>query len=566
MLGGLKKMIKGWLDIQEAPYTTININENLNFDTNRIKNEIWMRGDPNELEQLYKVAFTNDAMFWGSVPKIKMRKIHLGLPHIIVETLTSIVIRDMNDIKLNVRQDEFDKISEDNNFKDIVEEAVLKALYLGDGAFKITFDKSISDYPLVEFYASSDVDLKYTRGRFKEAIFKTKYTYNKRNYMLYETYGYGYIKNKLVRLPEEKEVPLNTILETSNIKDYKFSGYDEDNEGNQIARGQFCMAIPFKIFKSTKWKNRGRSVFDSKEGAFDSIDEAFSQWMDAVRASRATKYIPENLLPRDPRTGKILKPNDFDNRFIDVKPDGGEHANNEIKLIQPVIPSENYMQSYMTALDACLQGLISPSTLGIDVKKLDNAEAQREKEKATLYTRNKIIEALQKSIPLVINNIMKAYDTYNNKSISDDIEVTVEFGEYANPSFEATVETVSKAKQGGIMSIEASIDELYGDSKDKDWKMKEIQRLREEQGIAEMEEPTIENVKLDSIKPSSTTNLNGAQITSMMGIIKSVKAGELSRANAINIITSTLGVSKEVAETFIDEQQLTGGDLDDRTN
>ena len=37
--------------------TTININENLNFDTNRIKNEIWMRGDPNELEQLYKVAF-----------------------------------------------------------------------------------------------------------------------------------------------------------------------------------------------------------------------------------------------------------------------------------------------------------------------------------------------------------------------------------------------------------------------------------------------------------------------------------------------------------------------------
>ena len=96
--------------------------------------------------------------------------------------------------------------------------------------------------------------------------------------------------------------------------------------------------------------------------------------------------------------------------------------------------------------------------------------------------------------------------------------------------------------------------------------MKEIQRLREEQGIAEMEEPTIENVKLDSIKPSSTTNLNGAQITSMMGIIKSVKAGELSRANAINIITSTLGVSKEVAETFIDEQQLTGGDLDDRTN
>lgn len=500
MLGGLKKMIKGWLDIQEAPNTTIHINENLNFDTNCIKNEIWMRGDPNELEQLYKNLFTNDAMFWGAVPKIKMRKIHLGLPHIIVETLTSIVIRDMNNIELKTRQDEFDKILKDNDFKDVIEEAVLKALYIGDGAFKITFDRSISDYPLVEFYGASDVDLRYTRGRLKEAVFKTKYTHDKRNYMLYETYGYGYIKNRLVRLPEEKEVPLDTIPETANILDYKFAGYDEDNEGNQIARGQFCMAIPFKIFKSTKWKNRGRSVFDSKEGAFDSVDEAFSQWMDAVRASRSTKYIPENLLPRDPRTGKILKPNDFDNRFIDLKPDGSENGKNEIKLVQPAIPSENYIQSYITALDACLQGLISPSTLGIDVKKLDNAEAQREKEKVTLYTRNKIIEALHKVIPLLVNNIMKAYDTYNGKTLSEDMEVTVEFGEYANPSFEATVETVSKAKTGGIMSIEASVDELYGDSKNDDWKAKEIQRLKEEQGITEMEEPAIENVNTDDIE------------------------------------------------------------------
>ena len=57
----------------------------------------------------------------------------------------------------------------------------------------------------------------------------------------------------------------------------------------------------------------------------------------------------------------------------------------------------------MTALDLCLQGIISPSTLGIDVKKLDNAEAQREKEKATLYTRNAIVEALQEELPEVIS-------------------------------------------------------------------------------------------------------------------------------------------------------------------
>lgn len=492
MLGGLKKMIKGWLDIHEAPNTTITIDEKLNFDTNCIKNEIWMRGDPSELEQFYKQIYNQDAMFWGSVPYIKIRKIHLGLPHIMVETLTSIIVRDMNDVKLNSRQNEWEAIEKDNKFKKILEQAINKSLYLGDGAFKLSFDKSLSEYPIIEFYGADKVDIIYDRGRFKECIFKTKYTYDKKNYMLYETYGFGYIKYKLVKLPIEKEVPLDSIPDTVNLVNLSFAGYKEDVEAKVISKGSFCMAVPFKIYESAKWENRGRSIFDGKEGAFDALDEAFSQWMDALRSSRPTKYIPKNLLPRD-NNGYILNPNEFDNRFIASEADMSEYGKNEIKVTQPSIPSENYLQSYITALDACLQGIVSPSTLGIDVKKLDNAEAQREKEKTTLYTRNKIIESLQECLPLLINNLLKSYDAFLNKSIGDDITVTIEFGEYANPSFEAVVETISKAKSGGIMSIEAAVDELYGDSKDEDWKTKEIKRLKEEQGIAELEEPMIQN-------------------------------------------------------------------------
>ena len=73
------------------------------------------------------------------------------------------------------------------------------------------------------------------------------------------------------------------------------------------------------------------------------------------------------------------------------------------------------------------------------------------------------------------------------------------FGEYANPSFESQVETVAKAKTGGIMSIEASVDELYGDSKDDEWKKEEVARLKAEQGIVEMAEPALnlEGVLID---------------------------------------------------------------------
>ncbi len=64
------------------------------------------------------------------------------------------------------------------------------------------------------------------------------------------------------------------------------------------------------------------------------------------------------------------------------------------------------------------------------------------------------------------------------------------FGEYANPSFEAVVETVTKAKQGGIMSIEASVDEVYGDTKDDDWKAEEVQRIKAQTGVESMSETT----------------------------------------------------------------------------
>lgn len=494
MLGGLKRMIKGWLDIQDASGTTVTINEKFNFDTNCIKNEIWMRGDASEIEQLYKQFYNQDAMFWGVVPYIKIRKIHVGIPNLMVKVLSAIVVRDMNDIKLGTRQNEWDEIEKDNKFKKLLKKAVNKALYLGDGAFKISFDTALSQHPIIEFYGADKVELVYERGRFKECVFKTKYTHKKKNYILRETYGFGYIKNKLIELPTEKEVKLDTIPQTGKLMDFKFAGYDEDKDGKVINKGAFCMAVPFMVYESSKWENRGRSIFDGKEGAFDALDEAFSQWMDALRSSRPTKYIPKGLLPRDPETGYVMNPNDFDNRFIANESDMSENGKNEIKLTQPTIPSSNYMESYITALDACLQGVISPSTLGIDVKKLDNAEAQREKEKATLYTRNDIIEALQECLPLLINNVMKALDVFNNKAASNDIRVTVEFGEYANPSFEAVVETVTKAKSGGIMSIEASIDELYGDTKDDDWKQKEITRLKEEQGITEMEEPAITNI------------------------------------------------------------------------
>ena len=245
------------------------------------------------------------------------------------------------------------------------------------------------------------------------------------------------------------------------------------------------------MYESTKYEDRGGSIYDGKLDSFDAFDEVWSQWMDALRAGRAKTYIPESLVPKDPRTGEPLEPNPFDCRYFAADNNMGEGVENKVQTDQPSIPHDSYLASYVTALDLCLQGIISPSTLGIDTKKLDNAEAQREKEKTTLYTRNAIVEALQETLPKVVGAAVNAYNILIGQPV-EVVKVDIPFGEYANPSFESQVETLAKARPGvPLMSVEAQVEELYGDSRDDEWKREEIARLKAEQGIAEVEEPGV---------------------------------------------------------------------------
>ncbi|MEW8993100.1 capsid protein [Clostridium sp.] len=484
---GVRKAVRGFLNIQEAPNYNFMIQEGMNYEANAFKNMIWYRGDSYELNQLYKQMANYNYSFWGSVPTVglEIRKIHTGLPKIIVNQLVNIVLTDLNIIEFKEvsKNDLWKDIVKENKFNKLLERATREALVVGDGAFKISFDSNVSDLPILEFYSGEKIDIVYDRGRVKEIIFQTNYTVNKVVYTLHETYGFGYVTYKLFK--GDSEVNLKSIPQTENLVDVTFDK-------------SFCMAVPYMIYESDKWEGRGQSIFDSKCDNFDSLDETWSQWIDALRAGRAKTYIPDDLLPRNPNTGEILKPSYFDNRYIQTDKCMKENVASTIDTEQPIIPTENYISTYVTALDLCLQGIISPSTLGIDNKKLDNAEAQREKEKTTLYTRSKIIEAISDMLPTLIDSIFKAYNTWLKQPVEDNV-IEVSFGEYASPSFEAVVETLSNPNTP--MSIEAKVEEMWGDSKTEEWKKEEVERIKEQTGVAVMDEPSVpgyDEVNLDN--------------------------------------------------------------------
>ena len=487
---GIRTKMKSFLRLDQAQTLQINITQGLDEETRIAKNTIWYRGDTYELAQLYKQLPNKQDTFWGAVPTagMEIRKIHTGMPSLIVDTLTDIVISDYNGVEFkdkNVDNEAmWENIEKENKTNELLKEAIKQALYKGQGAFKWSFDEEISQLPIIEFFPKDMIEVVKKRGRVREIIFKSYIKERERTYLLKEIYGYGYVKYKLCDIKGDKEFPLNMSSQTNGLEDLKFDGAEFDQEGKVTKYGTYMLACLFKIEED--------AIYDKKTDDFDALDEAWSQWMNALRDGRSKTYVPTSLIPKDPNTGELITPNSFDNKFIKVESDLSEDGKNEITVKQPTIPTDSYMNTYITALDLALQGIVSPSTLGIDTKKVTdpNATAQREKEKTTLYTRGKIVEALKITMPEAVNITFKAIATQNKKSI-EEIETVANFGEYANPSFEAQVETVSKGKQGGIMSIEASVEELYGDSKDEEWKAAEVARLKAEQGIVDVEEPAV---------------------------------------------------------------------------
>ena len=130
----------------------------------------------------------------------------------------------------------------------------------------------------------------------------------------------------------------------------------------------------------------------------------------------------------------------------------------------------------------CLQGLVSPATLGIDVGKMSSADAQREKKDVTGNTRNTITAALEKALPELVSAVLKTYDNMQGKA-PEDYNVSVTFGEYGAPDFDSRVETVGKASTYGIMSVETQVEELWGSSKEDEWKAGEVRRIMQEKGL-----------------------------------------------------------------------------------
>lgn len=474
----VKSKMQSWLEIIPAASGTVVLQEKYTRETEVLRAKLWYRGDADELQQFYKQLGINSGGFWATAPSgSKVRKIHSGVPAIIIDTLAYIVISDLD--KIDGGCDVWEDIEIKSDFREKVRSAIVDTLVCGDGAFKICIDSDISEYPIVEFVSGENVEIEQTHGVVTAVIFHEIINRDSKRYELRERYGKGYVETRLFDM-NGSEYALDRVPELAGIEPYLPLPDD------------LMLAMPLKFYNSKKHDGRGKSVFDGgRSDCFDFLDEVLSQWADALRQGRVQKYIPEPLVPRNPENGSLKRLNSFGTEFIQIGAalgDGDEVG--KIQIVQPDIKYEAFVSSYTHALLMCLQGLVSPATLGIDIGKMASADAQREKKDVTGDTRNTITGELERVLPELMNAMLKAYDIMCDNA-PGEYDASVSFGEYGAPDFDSRVETVGKAAQYGIMSVEKQVSELWGDSLNDSEKAAEVARIKSQRGVESMNEPLI---------------------------------------------------------------------------
>ena len=454
--------------------------------------EVWYSGDSNELLNFY----TNQSIygnarepiynrnrrnyFWEiSSEEAKIKRVHSGIPHAIITTLVNAIGSpeiSSKDVRINTM---LDNIIEKNDFINILNQQQMPFTMVdGWGAFKINIEKELSDAPIIQYYDAKDVEFIYKSGILLGIIYKDYYRANDRNYILTETRRLvknngitsSVIEYQLFRLENKDEATPCDLTEVPELANY---------QNLEIPNYKHILGVPCRFLFDKNNKSYGRSFFANKVDLFDDLDQILSQDSQSVRVSTPVEYYPVDIMERS-QDGIPQLPSVYNRQFIklDAMPNGDGDVDSTIQTTQPQLNFEQYSQDAMNKLDFILTGLLSPATMGIDIAKKDNADAQREKEKITIMTRNNVINRETRIIKELFNICLAVQEFIDTGKITlKDYDIDVKFNEFANPSFENEIQILGNAWSNGQISTDRYVDLLWNDKLTDEEKAEEVAKL-----------------------------------------------------------------------------------------
>ena len=502
----------GLVATQENPNnprkTFINNEKNIQ-DLKLREYNIWYAGDSDELLNFYTEANqieynyepyydrNKTSYFWAiSSTENDIKRTHSGQPRNIVDTLVNLVgvpkfhVADADTKKVEAV---LTRILKENKFKKMFTQQQLPlTLVEGWGGFKINWDKSISDYPILVYYRADAVDFVIRSNHVVAMVFRDYYYgEDDKRYVLIETRRTDVDQDGSRCLIIEKELFVWGADDSMMPADFKNLPQLKDVKPRiKVSNYSGLLAVPCVIYEDNETENCGRSIFTGKIDLFDDLDQCLSQSSNTVRRSTAREYFNSEYLERDEETGMPIQPKAYDRKYTiyaGARDANGAVGGEPVTVTQPAVNFVQYDQEEINILLHIINGIMSPATLGIDIAKKDNAEAQREKEKVTIFTRNTIIAEEMEILEKLGVELLCANELMNTGHITFyDYQVNVEFNELADASMESRMEVALTAYNGDVMTPEMTVDYIYQDSKSPDEKAALVAYMKEQKQNAMM--------------------------------------------------------------------------------
>ena len=448
----------------------------------------WYSGDANELLNFYTCEQTfgwasnpiynrnNVNMFWGkSSTECNIKRIHSGFAKAMIDTLNNIVglpTITTTDLRL-------EKIFKINDFKyKLSNQLRTMALVECDGCLKLNINPLLANVPLFEYYGAEDWEPITKSGILLGLIFKTYYKDEKGNdYILFESrrlvQGGCLIDYDLFRLDKKNNlfrVDFDAVPELAGL----------NLEAQLIPNVKRLFARPLIYYYNPIRPDRGKSLYDGVIDQLDFLDEVWSQASQTNRVSTPVEYYNVDILERT-KKGRPVLPQLYNRQFVESPGDtdsDGMSGNKGIETTQPDLNFEKYASLADDIKLDILVGRLSPSSLGMNISKKDNAEAEREKEKQSIFTRNNIIERETSFLEGVCEDALLLQDYIDTGVIGEKAyDISIKYDEFANPSFESELQTLGPAWTQGQISTEDYVHLLWAGKKSDEEMLKTIEWL-----------------------------------------------------------------------------------------
>ena len=492
-----KESFRNWLGVsttaQVAPPDSLRMKTNGNEALNEFM--MWYHGDATRLAEYYSTYIGADnakSRYFYAVSRYEdNKKSHSGLPKAIVDTLcntTGIPTLEIDKTALSALEDEMERatleaqteerdallqdIAEFNDLSELIkQEARARTLVVGGGCFIVSDLRSVDEsltMPIIEYVDERECEILTIGNIFKGVIRYVKYVNDqtRERFTLSERRTYNLIENSLWNDTKNGPASLSDLPETAHLQPVQTLTID------------MIPAVPLRYKKG--YRSYGNSIFDGKLDLFDDLDQTISQIAELVRKGTPTTYIDAAFIETKMVNGKnvTITPKSYKRDVVTVPSSKSQNEKREIRTEQPslnIVPIVDVMTAQKIAI---LEGILSPSSLGIEIQRNNNAEAMREKEKVTLVTRDDIIDNEKAAIEKLMKLAMRVDDVMNGRKVQED-DIAVDYPEYASPTFEQTTATLLPLWMADAISPEQFAKMLHTDTLTEADLQKEIAYLTE---------------------------------------------------------------------------------------